>query len=148
MPDPGEPIETVRPQPDPAHVAAADLRSLRKPDNLEFVKRTSMWLIDRPGKYSWQGLRDLAWRVSPTGPRVLSVLGGNYEEAWGQNRSGIHRGLVERGQGQLAEDYAAFYLCGWEYFLSGAEDTAACHAGILAGIRVLQRGQAIGAAAD
>ena len=142
----GRPIDEVRPQPDHARVPPADLRALQRRDGPELAKRAAMWLIDRPGKYAWQGLRDLAWRVGPTGPRVLSVLGTPYLDAWGSNRTKVYHQLVERGELKLAEDYATFYLRGWDFFLSGNENVRACHEGIVAGIRVLQRGHEIGSA--
>lgn len=140
----GRPVDEVRPQPDHAVVPPADRRSLQRPEGLEIAKRAAMWLIDRPGKYSWQGLRDLAWRVGPTGPRVLSVLGAGYIASWGSNRTRVYEQLLEFDQAELAEDYATFYLRGWDFYLSGDRDVEACHAGILAGLRVLKRGYEIG----
>lgn len=142
----GRPIHEVRPQPDPAQVPAADRRALQRPDGVELAARAAMWLIDRPGRHAWQGLRDLAWRVGPTGSRVLSVLGASYLDAWGSNRTGVYRQLISAGETTLADDYAAFYLRGWDFFLSGNTDVAAAHAGILAGFRVIQRGHEIGLA--
>ena len=143
----GRPIAEVRPQPDPAFVVQVDRATLRQTANLEWIAKLPMWLIDRPGKYGWQALRDMAWRISPTGSRVLSVLGAGFEEAWGGNRTHVVERLVARGQEELAGCYAAFYLHGWDFFLSGNTDATAASAGLVAGVRVLQLGHAIGCAA-
>ena len=140
----GRPIAEVRPQPDPAFVVQVDRATLQQTANIEWLASLPMWLIDRPGKYAWQALRDMAWRISPTGSRVLSVLGAGFEEAWGGNRTHVVERLAVRGQEELAERYASFYLHSWDYFLSGNADATAARAGLAAGARVLQLGHAIG----
>jgi hypothetical protein len=47
----------------------------------------------------------------------------------------------------LAGDYAGYYLNAWEFFLSGHRDIEAAHRALQSGVRVLQRGHAIGMAA-
>lgn len=143
----GRDISQVRPQPDPAFVVQVDRATLRKTDQVAWVVGLPMWLIDRPGHYAYQALNAMAWRISPTGSRVLSVLGATYEEAWGTNRTQIHQRLVEGGHSELAGDYAGYYLNAWEFFLSGHRDIEAAHRALQSGVRVLQRGHAIGMAA-
>ena len=142
----GRPINEVRPQPDPAFVVRVDRATLQQTANLEWIAKLPMWLIDRPGKYTWQALRDMAWRVSPTGSRALSALGAGFEEAWGGERTHIVERLVLRGQEELATSYAAFYLGGWAFFLSGYADADSARAALKAGVRVLRIGHEIGCA--
>ena len=143
----GRPIGEVWPQPEPAFVVEVDRAALQQTANRDWIAKLPMWLIDRPGKYAWQAVRDMAWRISPTGPRVLSVLGGDFEEAWGGNRTQVVQRLAARGQGELAKAYSAFYLSGWDYFLSGNTDGGAARAALVAGVRVLELGYEIGCAA-
>ena len=44
------------------------------------------------------------------------------------------------GEQQLASDYSAFYLRGWDYFLSDYADSDAGRAVLLAGAKVLRCG--------
>ena len=143
----GREIAVVRPQPDPAFVLQVDRATLRKTDQVSWVADLPMWLIDRPGHYAYQALNAMAWRISPTGSRVLSVLGAGYEEAWGGNRTRVHAQLVERGESDFARDFAEYYLQSWEFFLSGRADVGAAHRALAAGARVLERGHAVGMAA-
>ena len=100
-------------------------------------------VADRPGRHLWEILRPMSWRVGPTGPRVLELLGTPFSDAWGVNRTAIARMLRTIGETELAGDYAAFYLKGWEYFLSDRGDSEAARQAILAGARTLVRGVAI-----
>jgi hypothetical protein len=143
----GRDISEERPQPDPAFVAQVDRATLRKTDHVAWVADLPMWLIDRPGHYAYQALNAMAWRISPTGPRVLSLLGAGFDEAWGGNRTQIHQRLVERGHAEFAEDYAAFYLNAWQFFLSENQDIDAAHRALRAGARVIQQSHAIAMAA-
>ena len=94
-------------------------------------------VIDRPGKYLWESLRALVWRVSPTGPRVLHVLGVETEKAWSLNRTKIVPVLRELGQPVLADHYVQYYLSAWEYFLSGYQDNDAARSAITAASEAL-----------
>jgi hypothetical protein len=99
-------------------------------------------LMDKPGRHLQVVLRDLVWRVSPTAPRVLFLLGVGYAQAWSPPRSQLAALLMEAGEVELAESYCDFYLHGWECFLSGHADSAATRAAIRAAVRVLQLGAA------
>ena len=99
----------------------------------------SLHLIDRPGKYVWESLRPLVWRVAPVGPRVLHISGADTEIAWSVNRTHIVSMLQELGQPELARHYLEFYLAGWEYFLSRYESSDAGRSVISAGVEVLTR---------
>lgn len=144
----GRDISEVRPPPDPAFVVQVDRATLRKTDQVAWVADLPMWLIDRPGHYAYQALNAMAWRISPAGSRVLSVLGAGFEEAWGGNRSQVHRGLVERGAAEFAGNYADYYLNGWKFFLSNHHDIDLAHRALRAGARVIQQSHAIAMAAQ
>jgi len=103
-------------------------------------------VMDRPGKYLFEVLRQLSWRVGPTGSRVLSVLGAGLEDAWGGNRTQVYHRLNGLGQVEMAEQYAAFYLHAWNFFLSGYQNANAAREAVLAGSRVLKTGLAIASA--
>jgi len=110
----------------------------------EFLLRFPLHIIDKPSKYLWDSLKGLVWRVSPTGPRALHILGLPTERAWGINRTKIFSLLKEMGEDQLAQDYAEFYLFGWKYFLSNYSDSEAGRSATMSGINVLSRGMEIG----
>ena len=105
-----------------------------------------MQVMDRPGRYSWTSLRNLSWRVSPTGPRVLDLLGMHPDQAWSLNRTGVDAALRERGQGALADKLAEYYLSAWDYFLSDYQDTDAARRTIRAGAAAITLAAQIAAA--
>ena len=96
-------------------------------------------IIDRFGRYIWEALRTLAWRVSPAGPRALHILGMDTTLAWSLNRTRIVALLEELGELELARRYLEFYKSGWRYFNSGYEDYDAGRAAISAGVEALGR---------
>ena len=135
----GKPFEELRPQPDPRFVTEVDRKTLLGDANRPWLENLPSHIIDRPGKFLFQPLRDLSWRVAPLAPRVLSVLGARFEEAWGQNRTGLVQSLNAHGQPEFADAYAGFYLEGWNFFLSGYSDADAARRALLAGRDVLER---------
>ncbi|MCY1061598.1 hypothetical protein [Nannocystis sp. SCPEA4] len=129
---------------------AADIRRLDAAALLEheaYLGRLPWAVVDMPTKFLWVRLRDLAWRVSPTGPRALSALGVPYAEAWGGNRSRIVRHLEALGEEALAAVYAAFYTSAWQFFLSGYTDGDAAGRALVAGAETLEHGARLGRAA-
>ncbi|MGE3073745.1 MAG: hypothetical protein AB7N24_06600 [Dehalococcoidia bacterium] len=139
----GQPFEKVRPQPDHTFVAAVDGKTLRNDAHDRWIAGLPAHLIDRPAKFLWQPLRDMSWRISPLAPRVLSVLGAGFEEAWGQNRSGLFSSLRNHGQPEFAETYARFYLEGWAFFQSNYTDADSARRGLLAGLAALRQAKDI-----
>ena len=123
----------------PDRIRCTDARRLLEEE--EFLKkRLPGHAVDRPAIYIWQTLRLMSWRVSPTGPRVLHILGLPTEEAWSINRTEAVSLLRKMGEKTLAQDYADYYLHAWEYYLSGYTDSDAGRASIVAGAKVLNRG--------
>ena len=110
----------------------------------EWVGQSGLQVVDKPGRYLWQALRLVTWRVSPVGPRVLHVLGVETEDAWSMNRTTVAAAMRDRGFGDLADGYTDYYLSSWRYFLSGLTDTDAGRSAIGAAVRVLSEGAAIG----
>lgn len=106
----------------------------------EFILDFPLRVIDKPSKYLWFSLKSLVWHVSPLCPRVLHILGTPTSEVWSVNRTRITSMLREKGESQLAKDYAEFYLFGWKYFLSNYKDTNAGRSSMIYGINVLRRG--------
>ena len=100
-------------------------------------------VVDRFGRYIWEALRTLAWRVSPAGPRALHVLGVDTALAWSLNRTRIVGMLAEMGESEMAGHYLEFYKSGWRYFLSHYEDYDAGRAAISAGVEALGRAAGI-----
>ena len=94
-------------------------------------------LVDKPGRYLREALRVVCWRVSPAGPRVLSVSGLDTEQAWSMNRTRATLALRDLGLTSLADGYTAFYLSSWDYFLSGFTDSDAGRSAIRAAALVL-----------
>ena len=103
-------------------------------------------IIDRFGRYIWEALRTLAWRVSPAGPRALHILGVDTAPAWSLNRTHIVAMLAEMGESELAGSYLEFYKSGWLYFNSRYEDYDAGRAAISAGVEALGRAAEIAGA--
>lgn len=120
----------------------ADQQMLLEPQ--AFLQGFFETVMDRHGRYMFDALRQLAWRVGPTGSRVLSVLGADFETAWGGNRTHIYQQLLMLGQTEFAQAYAQFYLRAWDFFCSGYQNTDAAREAGLAGVRVLETGLAIG----
>jgi hypothetical protein len=110
----------------------------------DFLARLPGSAIDKPGRLLWKVLRDLVFRVSPAGPRVIHVLGASTEIAWESNRTRIYRELLDLEQADLGNAYANYYLAGWRYFLSGWRDTNAGREAIREGIKVLELGACVG----
>jgi len=98
--------------------------------------------VDKPGRYQLSILRDLAWRVSPSGPRLLTILGLPSPRAWQLNRTEIIGALEESGQRDMAKAYRDFYLFAWAYFLSAYADSEAARSAVAAGAEVLELGAA------
>lgn len=105
-----------------------------------YIKDYAFNVIDQIGKYMKFPLRNINYRISPVGPRVLDILGVSPEDSWAINRTAIVKKLYNLGEGKLAHDYAMYYKCGWEYFLSDYRDADAARKGLLAGFKVLKRG--------
>ncbi len=113
-------------------------------DRAEFVQRVPLLAVDRLWTYSRDLLSQLTWRISPVGPLALHLSGLDTEHAWTLNRTRVTAALRDLALHDLADAYTAFYLAGWDYFLSGFADTTACRAAILAGTQVLAEGANFG----
>ena len=109
-------------------------------ERAEFVQQVPLLAIDRPWTYSRDLLSQLTWRISPVGPIALHLSGLDTEHVWTLNRTRVTTALRDLALHDLADTYTAFYLSGWDYFLSAFTDTNACRATILAGTRVLTEG--------
>lgn len=130
-------------QPEPNYNEPEKIRAIdraRLMSEEDFISASPLKLIDRPSKYLWDYMRTLVWHVSPTGPRVLHILGLSTEKAWSMNRTRIVSSLKEMGKYQIAKDYSDFYMFGWEYFLSGYSNSDSVRSMIISGMKVLIRG--------
>lgn len=137
----GRPYEEVRPQSaDAGFIRAVDRESLLNPREQAWIAALPDHVIDRPGRYLWQPVREASWRVAPTVPRVLSVLGASFEEAWGGNRTDVVARLLDAGQDELTKAYTGYYLESWRFFLSGYSDADAARRAILHAKRVIELG--------
>ncbi len=139
----GKPYIEVHPPQSQDRIREADRCALLELSSEE-LEGFALKFIDMPGKYLFYVLRQLSWRVGPMGSRALSVLGADFETAWGGNRTHIYTKLREFGQLELAELYMAFYLCAWDFFRTGYQNTNAAREAVLAGVGVLKSGWAIG----
>ena len=113
-------------------------------ERADFVERVPLLAIDRPWIYAREVLGQLVWKVSPVGPLVLHISGLGTEHVWSLNRTRVTAALRDLGLADLADSYTAFYLSGWDYFLSGFIDANACRSTIAAGAHVLVQGADIG----
>ena len=138
----GKPYPTPR-QLSPAEIRATDRARLL--GHAPFLGSLPGRVMDRPGRHLTPLLREMSWRVSPVASRCLSVLGRDYEEAWGQNRTRLIAALSEAGQGAIAAALTRYYLRSWDFFLSGHEDGTAATDALVAGAEALQAGAALAA---
>lgn len=136
----GRPYPEVHPLTDTTGMRKFDQEKLLQYASPEILAGFPLSWIDKPGKYLFLALRDLSWRVGPAGSRVLSLLGVEFDRAWGSNRTEIYAQLQELGQAEFAQRYAGFYLEGWRFFLSGYQDSEAGRRALLAGARVIELG--------
>ncbi len=113
-------------------------------ERAEFVQRVPLLAIDRPWTYSRDLLSQLTWRISPVGPLVLHLSGSETEHVWTLNRTRATAVLQDLALHDLADAYSAFYLSGWDYFLSGFTNSSACRTAVLAGTQVLIQGANLG----
>ena len=127
---------------DPVTIRRQD--STRLIEEAGWVDRMPLHLVDRPGRYLREALRQLVWRVSPAGPRVLHVSGLDTEQAWSMNRTRATLALRDLGLADLADGYSAFYLSSWDYFLAGFTDSDAGRSAIQAAAQVLTESAEIG----
>ena len=127
------------PEPDYDDLARVHDIAHRQLTELEaYLEHFPLHVVDKPGKYLRQSLRQIVWRVSPIGPKVLVLHGVAPEEAWGMNRTAIVEALMTLGEERLAGDYAGFYLGGWQYFLSAHGDHDAARKALLSGTRAIR----------
>lgn len=112
----------------------------RLSDEAEYLRDFALHAIDKPHKYIWTSMRTINWHISPSGPRMLSLLGIPPEDAWSMNRTSIVRLLEEKGEKKTAQDYSEYYLQGWQYFLSSFEDHNAARNALSSAVRALRRG--------
>lgn len=106
----------------------------------EYLLELGLNVIDKPFRYIWTAVRMINWHISPSGPRILSLLGVPPEDAWSMNRSKIVKVMEEKKETAVAHDYANYYLHGWEYFLSDFENWGAARSAMSSGISMLRRG--------
>jgi hypothetical protein len=142
------PIETVqerfgipypRCEPDLDRSRGAAINRTLAAENVEYLDKLGDKVADLGGPHLRSVLRDLSWRVSPTGPRILELRGIAFHTAWTSNRTEIYELLAAIDETDMASSYAGFYLAGWEYFLSGDRDGEPARRAILAASRVLRR---------
>lgn len=111
--------------------------------NVEFLSRFPLNIVDRPGHYIGESLRVLGYRVSPVGPIILQLSGVDAETAWSMNRTAIVRSLRDIEQVELSNDYVAYYLARWQFFVSNFEDFDSARSAVHAAIEVIQRADSI-----
>ncbi len=128
----------------------SDVEAIRRFDAGDLIEKAAwvdqmpLHLIDKPGIYAREGLRQLVWRVAPAGPLVLHISGLDTEHVWSLNRTRVTAALRDLGLGDLADAYRDFYLATWDYYRSEFTDTNACRAAILAASRVLSESGGLG----
>jgi hypothetical protein len=109
-------------------------------ESTQILGKLALGIIDKPGPYLQQIIRkELSWRISPTGPRLLVLAGMPAIQAWALNRTQVIEALQKVGRIEIAEAYGNFYLSGWQWFLSKYTDSAAARAMVRAGVTVLQQ---------
>jgi hypothetical protein len=103
-----------------------------------FITDFAYSVIDKPGKYLPGITHGLSWRVSPLGPRLLTVSGKTPIEVWSLNRTKTVEALLSTGYDDFARLYSTFYLSGWDYFLSDYRDFDAAALCVESGVNALR----------
>jgi hypothetical protein len=130
----GKPYGQAHPLQEP-HILQTDLGKLLQAS--EFLRTFPEHVLDKPGKYTWIALRNLNGWVGPTAPRVLSLLGADFETAWGQNRTEVCAELQRKGEFELKDCYERFYSDAWEFFIEA--DPYAARRCLMAGYAAVER---------
>ena len=134
-PSPPETVATLHGTTYEAHPLDEGARLvLREQDRAALLATSSssatcpMRVVDRPGALLLRIVDELNWRISPIAPRVLSMLGVPFEDAWSMNRTRLVAALEDRGYADLARAYAGYYRAGWDLLLEGPDSGAATEA--------------------
>lgn len=109
----------------------------------EVIDRLPMRVVDRPGRYLAEVLRDLGYRVSPAGPILLHLAGIDPMVAWSMNRTQVAQGLVDIGHHTLANTYVRYYLARWRWFLSAFNDFDSLRDAVRAASEVIERAESV-----
>ena len=128
----------------------SDVDAIRRYDAASLVEQGKwvgsmpLHLVDKPGRYVREGVRQLTFRVSPVCSRVLHISGVDTETSWSVNRTRGSSMLRDRGLIELADAYVTYYRSAWTFFLSGYADSDAGRSAIEAGSQVLAEGAELG----
>ncbi len=123
-----------------------ELKRLKCQDLLAFtdiVDRFPYRVFDRPDKHLAELLRDLSFRVSPVGPIVLQLAGGDLMTVWSMNRTRITRMLEEIAEHDLAASYVGYFLARWRWFLSNGSNPEALRDSVRTALQVLDRAESV-----
>jgi hypothetical protein len=131
----GKPYAQAHPMQAEPSILDTDLDKLLKA--AEFLQEFPESILDKPGKYTWLALRGLAWRVGPIASRVLTLLGADFQTAWGHNRTEVVAELHRRGELDLKDCYERFYSEAWEFFIEG--DPYVARRCLMAGYAAIER---------
>lgn len=108
-------------------------------DNADGVRRFPLRVVDRPGEYLAEVLRDLGYRVAPAGPIVLHLARLDPLTVWSMNRTEIARALWGIGYCGIAAAYVRYYLARWRWFLSDFDDFDSVRDAVGAALEVIER---------
>jgi hypothetical protein len=131
---------------DEGAVRRADAASVLSSADPQVLAKAIADLVERPGHHLFALVKSLSWRVAPLGPRILSVLGVDYDSAWSGNRTSVVHRLCDFGQPEIAGHVVAFYEGAWDAYLSGWADGDAGRAAFASAVRALRLGAAVAAA--
>ena len=109
----------------------------------DILERYPYRVFDRPDKHLAELLRDLSFRVSPVGPILLQLAGGDPMTVWSMNRTRVTRALEDIGEGSLATDYVGYFLARWRWFLSSGDDLDALRDAVRTALKVLERSESV-----
>ena len=126
--------------------ATEEIKRYKCHDLLNFadiLERLPYRVFDRPDKYLAELLRDLSFRVSPVGPILLQLAGGDPMTVWSMNRTRLTRALEDIGEGSLATDYVGYFLARWRWFLSSGDDLDALRDAVRTALKVLERSKSV-----
>lgn len=130
---------------DQAAVRRTDAASVLASADSQVLAKAIADLLERPGHHLFALVRSLSWRVAPLGPRILSVLGVDYDRAWSANRTTVVHRLCDLGQTRLAGHIVDFYEAAWDAYLSGWADGDAGRVVFASAVRALRLGATVAA---
>lgn len=144
VPSPAASVRKLHGEPYPQHpfdverVRRDDAGALLDPGHEAAIRKVAFDLVETPAHHVRKLVRMVSWRVSPIASRVRSILGDDYDAAWGECRTAAVLRLVELDQPDVARHLVDYYSACWRLHLSAWTDGAAARTALAAAAAALR----------